>query len=259
MASIGYGLLDIQMVTPHTAQVRGPEHPPGPLPRGRRRGRSSKAPTRGARSRGEPPAPPDYHSRPPAPPAPRAGRWAPRTQELSFMDAGIVVLPNVGKSTLFNALTDSSALRSHLPLRHHRAQRRRRRGARSPARHDPSFIDTQKIIPAALHLVDIAGLVAGIQGRRPGQQVPRPHPQRRRDPARRCRSLHRSTGRRGDHARFRHGRSDPRYRGHRDGVDPRGPGDRGRRCPKAERAAKGRDREAVAPVRGAPEGAAGAG
>tara|TARA_A100000171_G_scaffold45481_2_gene49260 strand:- start:1 stop:1104 length:1104 start_codon:yes stop_codon:yes gene_type:complete len=77
------------------------------------------------------------------------------------MKAGIVGLPNVGKSTLFNALTNVGALAANYPF----------------ATIDPnvgvvpipdprldiiqSYVKTQKIIPAALELVDIAGLVRG--------------------------------------------------------------------------------------------------
>ncbi len=77
------------------------------------------------------------------------------------MKAGIVGLPNVGKSTLFNALTDSGASASNYPF----------------CTIDPnvgvvplpdprlelisSRIKTREVIPAALQLVDIAGLVRG--------------------------------------------------------------------------------------------------
>ena len=45
------------------------------------------------------------------------------------MKLGILGLPNVGKSTLFNAITNAGAGGSELPVLHHRAQRGR--GARA--------------------------------------------------------------------------------------------------------------------------------
>ena len=77
------------------------------------------------------------------------------------MEAGIVGLPNVGKSTLFNALTNAGALAANYPF----------------ATIEPNvgivpipdprletiqkFVKTQKVVPAALRLVDIAGIVRG--------------------------------------------------------------------------------------------------
>ncbi|MEN9647268.1 MAG: hypothetical protein RLY57_72 [Candidatus Parcubacteria bacterium] len=77
------------------------------------------------------------------------------------LSLGIVGLPNVGKSTLFNALTKKSVLIANYPF----------------ATIDPSvgvvavpderlyklaeFSKTNKIIPAAIEFVDIAGLVKG--------------------------------------------------------------------------------------------------
>src|SRR3954470_6690298 len=77
------------------------------------------------------------------------------------MEAGIVGLPNVGKSTLFNALTAAKALAANYPF----ATIEPNVGiVPIPApRLDliAGFISTQKILPAALRLVDIAGLVRG--------------------------------------------------------------------------------------------------
>jgi GTP-binding protein YchF len=77
------------------------------------------------------------------------------------MEAGIVGLPNVGKSTLFNALTAAGIASENYPF----CTIEPNVGAVAIPDDRLAtinrYIETQKIIPAIMQLVDIAGLVRG--------------------------------------------------------------------------------------------------
>jgi GTP-binding protein YchF len=77
------------------------------------------------------------------------------------LEVGIVGLPNVGKSTIFNALTAAGALAANYPF----ATIEPNVGVVSVPddrlKVINQFMATEKIIPAALRVVDIAGIVRG--------------------------------------------------------------------------------------------------
>ena len=78
------------------------------------------------------------------------------------MEAGIVGLPNVGKSTLFNALTSSTAAQSaNYPFCTIEPNEGIVSVPDARLARITRYIPPQKVIPAILKLVDIAGIVKG--------------------------------------------------------------------------------------------------
>ena len=77
------------------------------------------------------------------------------------LKAGIVGLPNVGKSTLFNALTAASAPAENYPFCTIDPNFGVVAVPDSRLEQISGFIQPQKQIPTAMEFVDIAGLVAG--------------------------------------------------------------------------------------------------
>jgi len=78
------------------------------------------------------------------------------------MEAGIVGLPNVGKSTLFNALTSSQSAQSeNYPFCTIEPNEGIVNVPDDRLGRITKYIQPQKVVPAALKLVDIAGIVKG--------------------------------------------------------------------------------------------------
>ena len=77
------------------------------------------------------------------------------------LKSGIVGLPNVGKSTLFNALTNAKALAANFPF----ATKEPNVGIITVPddRLDQlaGLVNPQKVIPTTVEIVDIAGLIKG--------------------------------------------------------------------------------------------------
>ncbi len=74
---------------------------------------------------------------------------------------GIVGLPNCGKSTLFNAFTKSTAERAVYPFSTTAAQEAVVDVPDGRLERLHRFVETEKIVPAAVRVVDIPGLVPG--------------------------------------------------------------------------------------------------
>ena len=77
------------------------------------------------------------------------------------MKVGIVGLPNVGKSTLFNALTNAGAASANYPFCTIEPNTGIVAVPDARLATINKFIETKKIVPALLTVVDIAGLVKG--------------------------------------------------------------------------------------------------
>ena len=90
---------------------------------------------------------------------------------MSSLSIGIVGLPNVGKSTLFNALTDNEVLAANYPFATIEPNTGIVPVPDARLEKLATLYGSKKVLPATVNFVDIAGLVAGAsQGEGLGNQ-----------------------------------------------------------------------------------------
>jgi GTP-binding protein YchF len=93
--------------------------------------------------------------------SPDLGDWVQHRELEVSMEVGIVGLPNVGKSTIFNALTNAGALAANYPFATIEPNVGVVAVPDKRLKQIEQFIPTEKIVPALLRVVDIAGIVRG--------------------------------------------------------------------------------------------------
>ena len=81
--------------------------------------------------------------------------------KIKFMKAGIVGLPNVGKSTLFNCLSDAKAQSANFPFCTIEPNIGVVNVPDSRLEKLESLVNPERVLPATVEIVDIAGLVKG--------------------------------------------------------------------------------------------------